>query len=141
WLFNRTTDHIVVWTNLLAWIHYTVNRFDIVLMARTNFVVFGGMLLLLGAIAAKVSRRAGIGLPFFLLFFLSAQTWEIHARVINIHCHLQILFSHLCLFFLFGVREQSRGWIAAIVFGLATLYADGAGPAVLLAILGCYVGY
>lgn len=139
WLFSQHNEHRIVPTNLLTWLLYRLDGWDIAVNQIVNWGIYCS---LVGAVY-WLARRFAPELPAwlvlcFLIFLFSPIDHENHSWGIQSQVHFVLLFSLLAIGFLFSVEQTNRQLALGTAAGIMAILSFASGPVIVAGILGAF---
>lgn len=139
WIFSRHGDHMIVLSRLQAWFFYHLDGWNVANVQTFNFVLYG----LIPLSIFFFMRKQTPDMPkwvaaSFILFLLTAISWENHVISMNSQNHYSGLFFILTVYFLFTEKQILIPAIVAGGFCVLTVLASSQGPAMAVVLVVLY---
>jgi hypothetical protein len=140
WLFGFNNEHRIVLTKMLAWINFRMFGLDFALQKILNFLLYCGLLVVIGRFRKQVKGAEGFTLyPVFLVFLLSPLAVENHLWAFQSQFHLVLLFSVLALPYVCAEERNGAGTAAFCLFLVLAMFTVSAGLFIAGVYLACAV--
>jgi len=136
WLFSQHNEHRIVTTRIVIYVLWLLDGWNLAHQQILNFLLFGGLMLSLVAIARKFQPDLPSWVVFsFAIFTLSPINVENHVWAFCTQWHFVMLSLIWCAAFLFDSRQRPRELVAGTLCGLACIYSMASGITSILIIL------
>ncbi|WP_437204471.1 hypothetical protein [Planctomicrobium sp. SH664] len=142
WILQPHNEHQIIPTKLLIWLQYRLNRWNINTSIGLNFLMFGGLLMVL----FRLARWQDPTLPepvllCCLILQLSGKNSENHTWGFQSQFHLVLIQFLLAVRILFtdAVSWRTLGLSAVLLFSMCFTFSCGVPFAITLA--GCFTLY
>lgn len=128
WLVGFYGEHRVLFTKFLAWINLKLFGLDFMLLTIQNYLLYGGVFLVLIRLKKLViGNREFILYPAFLIFMFSSKWYENLFWAFSSQIHFVLMFSLLALTCAFPDDRGKRCPIQFIVYSACAIYSFASG--------------
>ena len=129
WLFAFHNEHRIVWTNLLTWLLYRLDGWNLAWQIRLNFLIFLGLIGLLLRLKNRTLGPARFsGFPLFMAFLVSTIAWQNHSWGFQSQFHFVLIFTITAVM-------QSNPWLMLLLLVCGMFSLSCGVPAALAVVM------